>query len=465
MSLANEIIYGSAEGVSKLLNMGANPNEIDVYGYTPLIQTAIMNKPDIAALLIDKGADVDAKDLAGRTPLHWAADNHNLGLCKLFLEQGANANAYSLGSEPILVHPLLREQTDLKQLLYRHGADLNFTQDFINAKLLSHRFELHGFLEIVNAEGKFIELDLEGFFLEFTLSIIANSLHRYRNHFSARHLRQYFPYLDDSLSALRNAALLNKYKHYMMDIRQYADEIDKLLNHDPLILPIGYEGHAITFIRSGNCFIKCDRGEFSKQQGSVIIYKMHKPQALSKHFLKELIYKRQSKDFIEKEMTKHLGLMAISHLPIESQIIGNCSWANVEATIPAIILMRLIQRRGKPSPSEMIQDKQLAMYIHNQWTQWDQDTALYECIYSFYTASPARKAAKASLLAAILFQKCNHRIDKDIERAEKILQVLTMPDYRYVLQSYIDVYAKRFRTKAGKNLMILLDLCGVHLSK
>lgn len=463
MSLSNAIIRGTLTHVAQLIDAGANINELDEYGYTPLIETAIMNKPDMAQLLLTAKVDVDNTDLIGRTALHWAVGNNNEPLCQLLLAHQANPNAYTLGGESVLVQPLLRNQIELKHLLYRHGAKLPFAQDFINAKLLAHRFELHGFIELLTAEKRIIDLDLEGFFLESTLGIMENSLSRYINHYASRHLRQYFDDIKSVIHALRNASQLIKYQHYMIDIAQYSVEIDQLLRHDPLILPIGYQGHAITLIHSGNIFIKCDRGEASQRHGSVVIYKMQKPYALTTGFIKKLLYKKQDKQFIEEGLVEYLGLVPISHLPLPAQIIGNCSWANVEATLPAMIFMQLLHKTPKEERQDIRHLKETALFIHKEWMRWDQDTALHECMHSFYSASPARKATKVALLTAILFQRCHHAVNRDLRRAEKIFKIIALPEYNYVLKSYVDVYAKRARTPAGKNLMALIDLCGVHL--
>src|SRR6056297_1361446 len=141
-SLADTIIYDDAVAVARALDAGADIFETDEYGFNPLVQAAICQKNDIAKLLISRGAKIDMPDLTGRTALHWASDNHDMELCKLLLQNNANPNSYNLSAQPVLVYPLLRGQQDLKRLLYRHGANLAFAQDYINSKLLGHRFSL-----------------------------------------------------------------------------------------------------------------------------------------------------------------------------------------------------------------------------------------------------------------------------------------------------------------------------------
>lgn len=460
MSLTNEIIYGTLESVARLIHSGVDVNEIDDYGFTPLIEAAIVNSAEITKLLLQSGAEIDAPDTTGRTALHWAVDNHNLALCQLLLESKADPNAYTTGAQPILVYPLLRHQQELKQLLYRYGANLDFAQDYINTKLLGHRYQLMGQADIVNAKGDFIELDYEGFFLECTLDIVRYSLERYRNNFAARHMRNYFNYLGKIIENFYVASALLQYQRYNIDINKYAKQIDGLLQRPFLLIPVGYHGHAVTFVKYNDLLARCDRGENSAREGSVVIYHINRAKRLTTDFLKFFIYKPQSQEFILSGIKNELGLVTVENLSIRSQVIGNCSWANVEASIPTMIFLLMVNEAGT---SKISLCKKAAMKFYDDWLEWDKDRALEECIQSFHRANPARKASKAAILGAVLFQQCHFRDQKNLRRVEKILAVLSIPEYTYVLKSYVDVYVKKRKTKPGENLMQLLDLYGVKL--
>jgi len=463
MSLAHEIIYGTPAGVSQRIEYGADVNEMDPYGFTPLIEAAIVNSVEIAEILINNGAEIDGPDVTGRTALHWAADNNNVPLCKLLLEHEANPNTYSRGGQSVLVYPLLRKQQTLKKLLYQYGASLNFAQDYINTKLLGHRFHLVGQVDIVDNTDRFIELNLEGFFLECTLSIVQNSLERYQNNFAARHLRSYFNYLGKIIDRFALASDLLKYQNYTIDINDHAAKIDKLLNNDLLLLPVAYKGHAVTFVKYKDFFARCDRGINSKKEGSIVIYHLNRSRALNTDFLKDLIYKPQSEEFITAGIKKALGLMPIMQLPLKSQLTGNCSWANVEASIPTILFLLLLDEKKKIRESDIVACKESAMAFYRNWLEWDKDRALEDCFHSFARASQARQASKAALLGAILFQRCNYQNPVDVARAEKMLQILTLPEYVYVLKSYLKIYWKNRKTPVGYNLLQMLETCGIKL--
>lgn len=461
MSLANTIIYGEVEHVRQALQQGADPNEIDEYGYRPLVEAGIANKTDIAQLLLQHGAQVDQEDSTGRTALHWAVENNNAKLCDVLLSHGANPNHYTRSSQCVLVTPILRNATQVKNVLYSYGADLNFALDYINTKLLGHRFELMGAADIVNPKGKFLEVDFEGFFLEFTVSIILQSLSRYRNNFAARGMRRYFKFVRILIQAFDVAAELIRYQQYLTNLDRHSDRIEELLSQELLIIPVAHRGHAITFVSYGDILIKCDRGENSLKEGSICVYQVGNRAALTPDFLKALMYQKQAPEFIQTGYKHVLDLSLLIRLPLPSQITGNCSWSNVEAAIPAILFVLMCQETDN-RPENLRANMDDALLFYQQWQAWDEDRALYECLKSFEEASLARKASKASVLGAVLFQCCHHYKQKDIERAEKILPVLLQPEYRYILESYLEIYWRRTKTLPGQNLVHLLDNCGVH---
>lgn len=463
MSFSDVIINGQQPDIEGFLQQGNDLNDIDEYGFTPLIECAIAENIPFAKQLIANNVDINKPDVSGRTALHWAIDNNNVELATLLLKHGANPNAYNRGGQPTLVFPLLRHQFELKQLLYRHGANLNFAQDFINTKLIGHRFQLKGDVDIVTDQGEFIELDYEGFFLEFTLAVIHDSLRRFRNHYSARQLREYFFGLDLIIEAFEIAQALMKYQSNAFDVAQFQSKIDRMLRKPLLILPVAYRGHAITFIKCGPMLAKCDRGENSQREGTVNIYYVNQPEALSLDLLRDLIYKKQSKRFVHHHLNDILGLQTIAQLPLSAQISGNCSWANVDATVPTAYLLVLLQQNLNINETILHSHIDSVMYLYEQWIEWDKDRALYDCLQSFDMANqPARKASKVSILSAILFQACQYGIERDFVRADKIIKILTLPQYKYILQSYLDHYVVRRLTKRGNNLLNLLEDSGVN---
>lgn len=461
-SLADTIIYDDATAVANALDAGANILETDEYGFNPLIEAAICQKNDIATLLIDRGAKIDMPDLTGRTALHWAADNHNMEQCRLLLQQGANPNSYNSSAQPVLVYPLLRGHQELKRLLYKHGASLEFAQDYINSKLLGHRFALPGQTHIYSPEHKFILVDFEGFVFEFTANLMQDSLHRFINNYAAKHLSHYAKKVNRIVHCFQSSASLIKYQQYSTNLEEHMDEINRLLSEDMVLIPAAYTGHAITLIKFQDILIKCDRGAYGREHKTVTIYKMPDPKRFAKAVMRKILYKKNNEEYIHYGLNKILDLREIYSLPLPPQVTGNCSWANVEAAIPSMMFLLLFEASGDFSQRNLDKLKRESMDFFHQWLLWDQDRAIDECIQSFYQAEgenkEARQATKAQVLAAITAYHCDYKNTHDIERAEKMMKVLNTKQFHYMLDAYVEEFAKTPKEPLAQNLKHLLDI-------
>src|SRR5262249_41843461 len=150
---------------------------------------------------------------------------NNLSLCKLLISNRADPNSYNFAGQPVLVMPILRQQSELRQLLFSAGADQVFAQDYINTKLLGHMFELIGTAEIVSPQNQFIDVDFEGFYLEITIGLISESLAQFQNHFAARQLRRYAGLSLYIVEIMQRASQLIKYQQYRVDTKKYQSQI------------------------------------------------------------------------------------------------------------------------------------------------------------------------------------------------------------------------------------------------
>lgn len=457
-SLADAILAEDIGSVRKILRYGEDVNQLDEYGFTPLIEAAIMDNLEVSRLLLQQGANANQQDVAGGTALQWAVENNNTNLVKLLLQYKANPNAYNLSGQPVLVMPLLRQQTEMRKLLTESGADLVFAQDFINTKLLGHMFELVGTAEIIDPKNQFVEVDFEGFFLEVTLAIISDSLAQFQNHFAARQLRRYAGLSQFIVEIMQRALQLLRYQQYRVQPSKHRTAINALTRQEPLLLPVGYEGHAITFLKQGNIWVKCDRREDSRLYDNVMYYRMKKPAEFTADFVYQLLFEKHDSDFINHELDYLLGLEPITELKIDAQISGNCSWANVEAAIPALFFLVLMQTNH--DPKAIAYYKTLALNYFNRWREWNKDRALHFCIQRYQEGDAARKACQAEVLVAILFQRCDFRQAADRERINDILSVLIKSPYEYILQNYLRIYYYETYTEEGKRFADLLKEYG-----
>lgn len=455
MTIAKDIIQGRMPDFEYYLRQGESLNDIDEYGFTPLIESAIARQAGIADALIERGVDVNKPDVTGRTALHWAVDNDDIRFTKGLLAAGADPNAYTRAGLSVLVYPVLRAQHDIKHLLYQYGGKLDFALDFIAAKLIGHRFELKGDADVFNGHDAFIEINYEGFILEFTVAVLRDSLMRFTSSYSTRHLRRQFPLLYTIMDGLDVADELLRLQRQPELNDEHRARISKLIQTPLLILPAASRGHALCFVRYGEWWAKIDRGENSQKEGTVNIYRMKQPEALTLEFILAFLYKRQPRHYFHKTINQQLGLEPVLNMPLTAQITGNCSWANMQGLVPVAYAM---QQLGVLHPFS----EEQAMEMYHTWVAWDKDRAIDECVQRFYLADKARRASLAAILGAVLFQTCDAALPHHLARAEKILKILVIPDYKYILDSYLEIYCVKNLTKKGNNLLKILDDCGIN---
>lgn len=461
LSFADAIIEEDFRAIEEWLRHGVNINEWDEYGFTPLIEAAIIDNVGIAKRILDCGADVNAQDATGNTALYWAAENNNLELTTLLLSHRANPNAYNLAGQPALVMPILRNQQELRRLLYKGGADQGFAQDFINLKLLGHIFELVGTASIVAPGNEFVEVDFEGFYLEITLGLICDALAQFQNNYGARRLRRFLGLSQVIVDVMHRAAQLIKYRQYRVDVKKHRDVIEGLLKKEPLVLPIGYEGHAITFVKYGTVLAKCDRREDSRLYDNIMCYRIKRPEVFTTDFMMHLLYegKTHTGQFINHDLPAILDLTPLTELKVEAQISGNCSWANVEACIPTLFFLIMISLPN--AEASLPHYKSLALNFFARWREWNKERVFQFCVQSFKESDSIRKACKAEILAAILFQHCSTEQLADKARVETILSLLVGSPYQYILQNYLQIYYYRRPTEEGTRFAQLLKDYGM----
>ena len=81
---------GHTDTVKLLLDRGANIEEKDNYGITPIHRAAWEGQTDTVEFLLDRGANIEEKNNRGYTPIHSAAENGKTDTVELLLDRGAH---------------------------------------------------------------------------------------------------------------------------------------------------------------------------------------------------------------------------------------------------------------------------------------------------------------------------------------------------------------------------------------
>jgi len=137
------------KGVAEMLiASGANVNASSrKFRSTPLHHAAGKGHKDVVQLLIDKGANVNAKDNKQRTPLRLAAEGNHRDIVEMLIAKGADVNATQDHGRTLLHSAADAGHKDVAELLISKGIDINIKDSFGQTAL--HLAARHGHANVV----------------------------------------------------------------------------------------------------------------------------------------------------------------------------------------------------------------------------------------------------------------------------------------------------------------------------
>jgi len=117
---------GDANAIRDAIGNGADPDELDECGATPLCAAIAERRADISMLLLELGADASVQDIDGSTALHWAVENRLPSVLESLLKKCPDAVSISdkHGNQPLWTAAFnARGNYEMVECLLRFGAD------------------------------------------------------------------------------------------------------------------------------------------------------------------------------------------------------------------------------------------------------------------------------------------------------------------------------------------------------
>jgi hypothetical protein len=118
-------VRGKTGCAEVLVSNGASLDERTGTLKTPLHFAADRGYLEIAKLLVENGADLAAQDDEGWTPLHYAAEKDKVDVAAYFIEQNAVVDAISTRGGTPLIEAAASASPEMVNLLLDNGADKN----------------------------------------------------------------------------------------------------------------------------------------------------------------------------------------------------------------------------------------------------------------------------------------------------------------------------------------------------
>lgn len=120
---------GWIPGVTALVEAGADLEDRDEAGSSPLIYAIIGKHPKIVSLLIERGASIHVRDNHNATPLHIAAKMNHIEIIDLLASSTQDIDPQNNeGQTPLLLAVSLKKENAILRLL-EHGANIHARQN------------------------------------------------------------------------------------------------------------------------------------------------------------------------------------------------------------------------------------------------------------------------------------------------------------------------------------------------
>lgn len=136
-------LQGNVANVGRLLADGADPNEGNQHGSTPLNRAAAYGHLGVVDLLLAAGADPNAADKYRWTPLHSAL--HNYRVVRALIKAGSDVNALDCHGRSPLLKAVRGAPSPVFKLLLKRGADPNVRDRLRDQQTLLFRDEVFAF--------------------------------------------------------------------------------------------------------------------------------------------------------------------------------------------------------------------------------------------------------------------------------------------------------------------------------
>ena len=114
------VLGGNIKTMKYLIAHGADVDERNVYGETPLHWCCKEGNIEIAKLLIENGCDIKTKDCDGNTPLHWAAEYNQHEIVSYLLSLNAPTEKKNSEGHTPMELAILSECSETVSILNLH---------------------------------------------------------------------------------------------------------------------------------------------------------------------------------------------------------------------------------------------------------------------------------------------------------------------------------------------------------
>lgn len=125
LTVVDAIQYDWITSLRDLLKDGANPNQHDEAGETPVMLATRKGRTEALQMLIETGANLDTQNKKGQTAVMLAARKGRVEALQMLIEAGADLDARNTAGQTALFLAVMKEHVESVRILIEAGTDIN----------------------------------------------------------------------------------------------------------------------------------------------------------------------------------------------------------------------------------------------------------------------------------------------------------------------------------------------------
>lgn len=397
------IFFDKPKSFDALINLGMKVDiKSPIDGGSPLRFAALLNKPECVNKLIALGADVNVRDNSGKTPLLTALVAENYVVAELLLDnsqvdvnipnhffyvslQVAYESNLSDISEKIVKHPTFdatfhklfsapTQSYDYIDMLKNLDiTDESILTAYYFAKEFGHKFDFESCIPFTNVNYHQSEcFSFEGLSNRISINAFSSSLtHFYEDIVTSSEIPSWAKMAFNTVNESFNFSAENLFNP--------AAFYNKIKLGDIVVVPSGWHteigAHSITFVFHNNMLYCCNRGEESDGIHGITEFLITKPMNITENLIKTMLSASDAPQAMQQDMIDMLGLEKIGEIENPVQLVGNCSWASLEAAFEASLLASFLEQGIDNHSAHTLSKKSFTA-----WEEYDLSTTLLEAI-------------------------------------------------------------------------------------
>tara|TARA_R110002110_G_scaffold415856_1_gene658391 strand:- start:33822 stop:35645 length:1824 start_codon:yes stop_codon:yes gene_type:complete len=419
-------MVGDLHYITPLVEMGADVNTMDYYGFTPLHNSIYFEEYDAANYFLSlPEVDVNIASYDEFTPLLESYFYGNEQTTSAIIQHPTFDSTYNI----LMISEYYDDEflQDMKNLgVY---ADEDIIEAFHLAKLLGHRYDLGGTFSFANLDYSANYFSYEGYSNNLSVAEFTRSYEYFLSHVV----------LTSTVPSWANEALISA-----LDALQFQDSnTDAALFHErfvsgqSVILASGWNGHAVEIVLHQDRLYRCNRGDQSDGVHGIEEFMITKPNNLTLEILDIILEASGPPTFLQHDLVEILGLEKIGEIENPEQIAGNCTWTSLEAGLEALILTNLLENSIDADTAHSF-----AKQAFELWEEFDMTHGLEEFIShsdilignSFYD----------ELLADIFNTLDTTQSEFDFSRQAIIYDELLKPEFSDLYDELVGQYVEQY---------------------